>query len=204
MITGLNTSVPFEDEDYHVQSEDRGVADPILESTIYLHGAVLGKKKTSYKKFLESDSFSPAALRTMLEAQHYSIVRAIRSGRLTARYNKRPGQAAEEKAPVARPHVEILSNVLNEAAQEPAQEMRIRIIETFHAEPVADTEVSVEVFGSGITPQRLKGRTDHDGYLNLHIDIPKSHRVAAAMLFRVDRPEPGQELKVLVVRDHKK
>lgn len=198
MITGLNTSVQFGANDYHVQTEDCGLENPVLVSTIYLGGEVLGKKKSSYKQFLNSEAFSPKALRKMLEAQHYSIIRAIRSGRVTERYQQHRKAPPLEKA--AKPHVELLSDVLDEAIPAGAHEMRIRIVETAQTLPIANAEVSVEVFGSGISPQRLQGKTDGEGYLNLRLDIPKSHRIAAAMLFRVDRPEAGQELKVLVVK----
>ncbi|MDD5542493.1 MAG: hypothetical protein PHX83_04900 [Acidobacteriia bacterium] len=198
MITGLNSTVQFGDNKYHVQTEDCGVDNPVLISTIYLGGEVLGKKKSSYQLFLNSPTFSPQALRKMIEDQHYGIVRAIRSGRVTERYQQHKKTPPRESA--ANPHVELLSDVLEGAMPPGAHEMRIRIVETAQTSPIANIEVSVEIFGSGIPPQRLQGRTDADGYLNLRLEIPKSHRIAAAMLFRVDHPQAGQELKVLVVK----
>lgn len=202
MITGLNTSVEHGQQTYHVQTEDCGLDNPVIESTIYLGGAILGSKKTSYREFLQGESIDEKKLRQMLELQHYAIVRAIRSGRVAARWRKRKVEETrrvQEAAP-ARPHVELLSNVLDEEATGRPYDLCIRIVETTNARPVAHTEVSVEVFGGSIKPQRLKGKTDEDGYLNLTIDLPQSHRVAAAMLFRVDRPRPDRELKVLVVQ----
>jgi hypothetical protein len=202
MITGLNTAVKFQDQVYHVQTEDRGRDNPVIESMIYRGGAILGSKKSSYKEFLESKSFSEKKLREMLETQHYAIVRAIQSGRVTARSRERSRPKTQQLPPdmLITPHVELVSSVLDEAGSENLQEMRIRIIETFNARPIPNTEVAVEVFGKGIRTQRLKGVTDDEGFLCLKIDIPGPHRVAAAMLFRVDKPDPRQELKVLFVR----
>ncbi|MBZ5537691.1 MAG: hypothetical protein LAO31_17175 [Acidobacteriia bacterium] len=206
MITGLNTAVTFKEHEYHVQTEDRGHDNPVIESMIYQGGAILGSKKTSYKELLKSGSFSEDKLREALERQHYAIVHAIRTGRVTARQQKRARPKARPLPPdtLITPHVELVSRELGEGADEDLREMRIRIIETFNARPISNAEVSVEVFGKGITTQRLRGVTDDEGFLTLKIDVPGSHRVAAAMLFRVDKPDPSQELKVLFVRSEKK
>ena len=35
MITGFNTDVPYRGEVYHVQTEDKGTDNPMVESLIY-------------------------------------------------------------------------------------------------------------------------------------------------------------------------
>lgn len=202
MITGLNTSVEYGNQIYHVQTEDCGLDNPVIESTIFWGGAILGSKKTSYREILRGPSVDDKKVRQMLESQHYAIVKAVRSGRVVARWKKRKVEQAPavEEMPPLRPHVEFLSNALDEEATGRPFDLCIRIVETTNARPVPHAEVSVEVFGGSIKPQRLIGTTDEDGYLNLTIDLPQSHRVAAAMLFRVDTPGPDRELKVLVVR----
>jgi hypothetical protein len=206
MIIGLNTSVAFKERDYHVQTEDRGRDNPVIESMIYEGGAILGSKKTSYKEFLESGTFNEDKLREMLERQHYSIVQAIRSGRVTAREQKRAKPKARPLPPdtLITPHVELLSRRSEESKGEGLREMRIRLIETVTATPIPNAEVWVELFGKGIQTQRLSGITDEEGLFSLKVKIPLSYRVAAAMLLRVDKPNPSQELKVLLVRSKPK
>ena len=46
MITGFNTDVKFEDNVYHVQTEDRGLDNPMFESLIYIGGSIVAKKLT--------------------------------------------------------------------------------------------------------------------------------------------------------------
>lgn len=205
MITGLNTAVTFKEHDYHVQTEDRGRDNPVIELIIYQGGAILGSKKASYKELLESGSFTEDKLRALLERQHYAIVQAIRTGRVTARQQKRSRPKARPLPPdtLITPHVELFSPELDENTDEELREMRIRIIETFNAKPIPNAEVFVELFGKGIQTQRLSGITDDEGFLSLKINVPLSHRVAAAMLFRVDKPDPSQELKVLFVKTEK-
>jgi hypothetical protein len=47
MITGFNTDVRHQGQLYHVQTEDRGTQNPILESLVYIGGTIIAKKLTS-------------------------------------------------------------------------------------------------------------------------------------------------------------
>ncbi len=202
MITGLNSSVKFEEQEFHVQTEDRGRENPVLESLIYQGGAIVGSKKTSYKDLLESGTFDEHHLRKMLEAQHYSIVQAIRSGRVSVRGK---AQRAEQVSPAPmppeiQPHAEVSSSASPEESPDLAREVRVRLVETSSGLPLVGVEVPVEVFGVGTSSQKLKGKTNDEGYLEMKLDLPADYRVAAAMLFRVDQPQPSHELMVLVVK----
>ena len=48
MITGFNTDIKHNEKVYHVQTEDKGVANPYIESLVYVGGEILASKKTSY------------------------------------------------------------------------------------------------------------------------------------------------------------
>ncbi len=53
MITGFNTDVQFDGRVYHVQTEDRGRENPVLESLIYIAGTVIASKRTAYSDQLQ-------------------------------------------------------------------------------------------------------------------------------------------------------
>lgn len=80
MITGFNTDVKHADIVYHVQTEDKGLQNPLIESLIYVKGAILDAFRTHYREFLDSDSFSETLLQKILEFQHRQIVSSIRRG----------------------------------------------------------------------------------------------------------------------------
>jgi len=44
MITGFNQDVTFKNKVYHVQTEDRGKSNPVIESLIYVGGEILASK----------------------------------------------------------------------------------------------------------------------------------------------------------------
>ena len=81
MITGFNTDVKCGDKVFHVQTEDKGSANPLIESLIYVKGAILDAHRTSYKGFFESEIFSESILQRILEFQHRQIVSRIKKGK---------------------------------------------------------------------------------------------------------------------------
>jgi hypothetical protein len=81
MITGFNTDVKHGDTVYHVQTEDKGLRNPLILSLIYVKGAILDAFRIRYHDFLASDRYSEALLQKILEFQHRQIVGAIKRGK---------------------------------------------------------------------------------------------------------------------------
>ena len=81
MITGFNTDVKYGDTVYHVQTEDKGVKNPLILSLIYVKGTILDAFRIRYDEFLDSGRFSEAQLQKILEFQHRQIVGAIKRGK---------------------------------------------------------------------------------------------------------------------------
>lgn len=82
MITGFNTDVKHAERVYHVQTEDRGVANPVVESLVYVGGEILLSKKSPYRDLIAGDRVDEKALREMMDLQHRRVIEAIRRGRL--------------------------------------------------------------------------------------------------------------------------
>jgi hypothetical protein len=81
MITGFNTDVKHGDTVYHVQTEDKGLKNPLILSLIYVKGTILDAFRIRYQDFLASDRFSEPLLQKILEFQHRQIVGAIKRGK---------------------------------------------------------------------------------------------------------------------------
>lgn len=81
MISGFNTDVNYEGCVYHVQTEDRGSANPFLESLVYIGGTIVAKKRTPYSEQLEQGA-TEATIASLLKRQHQVIIAAIRAGRI--------------------------------------------------------------------------------------------------------------------------
>ncbi|HVR44144.1 MAG TPA: hypothetical protein VMS56_11955 [Thermoanaerobaculia bacterium] len=80
MITGFNTDIKHNSRVYHIQTEDKGVANPYIESLVYVGGEILASKKTSYAEQLRT-GVDEKWISGMMEQQHKTIIAAIKRGR---------------------------------------------------------------------------------------------------------------------------
>ncbi len=87
MITGYNTDVPHRDTAFHVQTEDKGEGNPMIETLVYVGGRVLAAHRLSYDDLLEEGKGKQAIVELM-ETQHRRIIAAIRAGKLDAKYEE--------------------------------------------------------------------------------------------------------------------
>jgi hypothetical protein len=85
MITGYNTDVRHGEVVYHVQTEDKGISNPFIESLVYVGGQVLASKRASYAELLAQGK-DDKALVALMDHQHRTMIAAIRHGRLDAKF----------------------------------------------------------------------------------------------------------------------
>ena len=107
MITGFNTDVPYNGEVYHVQTEDKGKDNPMVESLIYKGGEILGAKRTAYSKFLPN-GYDEKAIVKFMEDQHRGVIRDIKAGR----YDKSKGLLGDETAVADQSLDQVILNYL--------------------------------------------------------------------------------------------
>jgi hypothetical protein len=81
VLTGYNTDIDYAGTTYHVQTEDKGRSNPIVESLVYARGEILYSKRTSYQDLVD-ENVEPDAVAALMERQHHAIVDAIHHGRL--------------------------------------------------------------------------------------------------------------------------
>lgn len=92
VLTGYNTDIEFSGTTYHVQTEDKGRGNPLVESLVYTSGEILYSRRTSYQDLVEQN-VDKEAVATLMERQHRSIVDAVGAGgveRLTGKSRDLP------------------------------------------------------------------------------------------------------------------
>lgn len=107
MITGFNTDVEFEGKTYHVQTEDKGLARPVIVSLIYDRGTILASKRTPYDDLIADNEVDESVLSDRLNKQHRLICAAVKGGRLQDLIKMSQGAAAAKSAAVAEAVVEV-------------------------------------------------------------------------------------------------
>ena len=82
MLFGHNTNVKVGEITYHVQTEDRGVTNALIDTTVYFHGRVLHRRTNNYFDLLPLNAKSEQSLKQRLDDQHASVVDELRTGAL--------------------------------------------------------------------------------------------------------------------------
>lgn len=80
MITGYNTDIKHDDRVFHVQTEDKGIDNPVIESLVYVGGKIIASRQYSYASLLRA-GYTEKAVQEMLDSQHRKMVRDINGGK---------------------------------------------------------------------------------------------------------------------------
>ena len=84
MFTGYNSNIEFDGKAFHVQTEDKGLDDPVVESRVYLGGQVVATVLTSYADLADSPDYTQDRILRRMQEQHQSLVEDLQMGRLEA------------------------------------------------------------------------------------------------------------------------
>ena len=83
VITGFNTDVKYRGVVYHVQTEDKGTANPLIETLVYKGGEILGSRRLPYAEIVK-DRADEAAISKLMEDQHKGMLLEVKRGRFDA------------------------------------------------------------------------------------------------------------------------
>jgi hypothetical protein len=140
VITGFNTDIEFEGVTYHVQTEDKGLATPIILSLVYDRGTILASKRAPYEDLL-LDGFDEVVLAERLQRQHRLICAAVTAGRiddLKKMSGREPALAAAEVLPKGVRGRKMLESPI------PAPDFDFLDLETEPPIPMPELEYDVE------------------------------------------------------------
>lgn len=120
MITGFNTDVEFEGKTYHVQTEDKGLARPVIMSLIYDRGTILASKRTPYDDLIFNDTVDESVLAERLNKQHRVICAAVKAGRIgdLIKLSQNGAPAKAGAASPASPEIAAVGGPLSHAAED--------------------------------------------------------------------------------------
>src|ERR1700752_213384 len=82
MVFGHNSNVMIGSDTVHVQTEERGTAHPVIDTTVHWKGRVLHRRTTNYNDLLPLDPSKEATLKARVDDQHRAVLEDIRSGAL--------------------------------------------------------------------------------------------------------------------------
>jgi hypothetical protein len=211
MITGFNTDVEYDGRTFHVQTEDRGRRNPVVESLVYSGGEIVASRKSPYEELLAEATYSEAAVLKLMEAQHQAMVREIRNGRFDPEgpkpfgYNIITNRSLDEvvldylSREVGVEQIRLESDS-HEALLEGAEAtLRFRVVADASDRPVLGAKVTVKLISTQDRPKELfAGKTGADGRVEARVQIPELANANGALLCQAEASGNNAELKRLI------
>jgi hypothetical protein len=213
MITGFNTDVDYEGRIFHVQTEDKGLLNPVVESLVYTAGEIITSLRASYGDLLRSPDYDEAELAKRMEAQHQAIIREIMSGRFDPDgprpfgYNIVTNRSLDEVAldflarevGLEQIHLEMSEPMTFVEGSEP--KLTLRVIAQSSDRPVAGAKVTVKLISTREKPKQIfSGTTGPDGRIEAAFEIPMMRGANTAILFQAEASGNNAEIKQLVMK----
>lgn len=192
MVFGHNSNLKIGAVTLHVQTEDRGVAHGLIDTTVYFHGRVLHRRTNNYFDLLPLDDDREQALKLRLDEQHRMVIEEIRSGVL--QLNVPPAAlaggsdklAADEasRRPAAGEPGKLVLELTNAKSWMTGKHATLQIsVREGNGAPVSGARVTVEIEGSE-DGQTHRAETSPQGLTLIEFDMPDITRPEAALVIR--------------------
>lgn len=160
MKLGFNSNVDVAGAVYHVQTEDRGLEHPFVDTIVLSGGRVVHRRSASYKDLFSGGPPSQSALCERVEQQHREVMEGLCRGLLPLDESCPSGMALRLCNP--RSWLAGGQASLDVEVSSPSGEGAVSGVEVV---------VSVES-GKGIEVLRLAAQTGSDGHAHLSFRMP--------------------------------
>jgi len=204
MLFGHNSDVKVGETVFHVQTEDRGTANALIDTTVYCRGRVLHRRTNNYFDLLPLGPEHENLLRKRIDDQHRSVVEEIRTGALHLAAPPLPAQespATNQKAdsaahPVASPSPALALELINAKSWLAGKRANLHVA-------VREKQNGVGVPGALVTA-RIDGAaniTEHstetgaDGQARLEFDMPRLAGADPALVIEATQADSKGQLK---------
>lgn len=216
MLTGFNTDVNHKGRVYHVQTEDKGQDNPIIETLIYSGGEIIEARRVSYQQIIEKKGFQPQLIQKIMEHQHKLALGDIRSGKFSEPAPPPPSPMEEMFDKRKSLDEVILEYLANQTQQENLVldydrdrffyegeqiALPVKVLTEVSRKPVANAQFIVRVL-STVRPALniFDGFTNENGEVLARFKIPDFPDGMAALIFQVFYEAQSSEEKVLLMR----
>jgi hypothetical protein len=190
MVFGHNTNVLLGTITYHVQTEDRGVAHALIDTTVYYRGRVLHRRTNSYFDLLPLDGDREQALKLRLDEQHRTVLEEMRGGviQLTIPHGEEPANAVPaipaDLSVGADARRKLRVELTNGKSWLTGRHASLQVsVHDENGEPVQGARVEMEIEGSA-EPHVYVAETGDAGLVQIDFEMPKIAGGEAALAIR--------------------
>ena len=186
MLFGHNTNVSVGESVFHVQTEDRGLSQALIDTTVYYRGRVLHRRTNNYLDLLPLDPQKEISLKRRVDGQHRSVEEDLRSGvlKLTLPITNHSPQLLDLK-------IELLNakNWLNGKRAT----LQISVLDRAGS-PAANANIQARMEGSAV-PVHASALSGGDGRALLEFDMPKLVGAEAALVVEAENGSARGQLR---------
>ncbi len=215
MITGFNTDVKHAGKVFHVQTEDKGVNNPKIETLIYVGGQIIDSVRQDYSEKIK-DGYDEALITQLMEDQHQRVIRDIKTGKYDTDNedienlisNKNLDDVVLEYL-LATTFKDDLVLLLDEEGMEFYDDSDVEItVNAYNRESyngIPKTKIMVKILSLDTNPAVLsEGYTDNSGRFSTKFRIPKLPDGVFTLLIEGEHPEIGKSQIKYIIKKKKK
>ena len=161
MQFGHNSNLKVGAATYHIQTEDRGANNPVVDTTVYIQGRVLHRRTADYSDLLPLDPERERILKERVDQQHLAVMEEIRAGKLRM------------EEPAKRLPAALVLELTNSANWLSARHAVLEIaVRSDQGAPIAGATISARIDGSA-PAHEFSTRSDAHGRGHIEFDVPK-------------------------------
>jgi hypothetical protein len=192
MLFGHNTNITIHDTVYHVQTEDRGISNALIDTTVYCRGRVLHRLTENYFDLLPLNPDREAALKLRLDEQHRAVIEQMRSGTLHLTPPPAPGPGPAPPKSPAQSLVLVLANPKGWLTGKRAA-LKV-LVSNSGGVAIPGAKVTLRVEGAAV-PFELSGVSGSDGFVLLEFEMPKLAGAESAIVIEAAHKEARGHLR---------
>lgn len=204
MVFGHNSNVTAGSHTFHVQTEDRGAAHALIDTTVYFQGRVLHRRTNNYLDLLPLNDDSQQALKMRVDEQHRMVLEEIRSGMLplpiplgteameNAKRDHEPQQSRQSLSkPENSPKTQVSSRkllfeLLNARSWLVGKQATLHVaVQEEGGGPVLGVHVTAEIEGSAGRAV-YSSHTGSTGRATIEFEMPKLASADATLVIRLE------------------
>lgn len=80
MIVGFNTDIKYRNEVFHIQTEDKGQTNPIVETLVYHSGEILVSRRIGYGHLAKKTDLRKR-IKLIMKTQHDEVISELKGGK---------------------------------------------------------------------------------------------------------------------------
>ena len=188
MSSGFNSDVGAGGDVCHVQTEDHGRPECLIETLVYHRGRIFHRRTSNYSDLAAAPGFSEDSLRERVENQHRTVIDAIRDGAITI------PEVADGNNRESNDGIQVRLRNANSWLAAGNATLDVQVLRRGGGEPIANA--SVEANFTGLSEEaRFSTTTGPDGLAQLRFAMPPLGPDGSELVIRAGSESGSDEVR---------